>query len=155
MIEYIKGNLLEAPERIIVHGCNAKGVMGSGVAKAIRERWPWVYDTYRKVFKDGSLYLGRCYAVPISDSADADGGVRFVVNAVTQENYGRDKNVRYVSYEAVNTCFHQVMILCRQHNITEIAIPKIGAGLGNGDWEVISSIIEKALPDITIRVYEI
>lgn len=36
MIQYKTGNLLDTPDSYIVHGCNAQGVMGSGVAKA-----PW------------------------------------------------------------------------------------------------------------------
>ena len=35
------GNILDA-KGIIMHGCNAQGVMGSGLAKDIRERWPAV-----------------------------------------------------------------------------------------------------------------
>ena len=32
-IIYKQGDLLECSEQVIVHGCNAQGVMGSGVAK--------------------------------------------------------------------------------------------------------------------------
>lgn len=34
-IERHVGNLLDATTWIIVHGCNARGAMGAGVAKAI------------------------------------------------------------------------------------------------------------------------
>jgi len=37
---YRQGDLVMAVEPIIIHGCNAKGVMGSGVAKAIRAYYP-------------------------------------------------------------------------------------------------------------------
>ncbi len=36
MITYKQGDLMKASETYIAHGCNAQGVMGSGVAKAIR-----------------------------------------------------------------------------------------------------------------------
>lgn len=31
-IIYKQGDLLSCPERVILHGCNAQGVMGSGIA---------------------------------------------------------------------------------------------------------------------------
>ena len=39
-MEIIEGNLLEAPERIIVHQTNCMGVMGSGIAKQIKAKYP-------------------------------------------------------------------------------------------------------------------
>ena len=33
MIHYVTGDLLGATQKVIVHGVNAQGVMGSGVAK--------------------------------------------------------------------------------------------------------------------------
>jgi len=36
MIKVNKGNLLDVTSGIIVHGCNAKSVMGSGVALAVK-----------------------------------------------------------------------------------------------------------------------
>ncbi|KKN25229.1 hypothetical protein LCGC14_0887100, partial [marine sediment metagenome] len=31
IITYVIGDLLESPYRLILHGCNAQGVMGSGI----------------------------------------------------------------------------------------------------------------------------
>ena len=36
MIQYKKGDLLSVTKGIIAHGCNAQGVMGSGVALQIK-----------------------------------------------------------------------------------------------------------------------
>ena len=43
MIHYVKGNLLDSDCDYICHQVNCQGVMGSGIAKQIRERWPEVY----------------------------------------------------------------------------------------------------------------
>lgn len=39
------------------------------------------------------------------------------------------------------------------HNIHELGIPKIGAGLGGGDWAVISNIINTILESNTYNIY--
>lgn len=38
-IKYIKGSLLDTDAKIIVHGCNCQGVMGSGVAKQLKKNY--------------------------------------------------------------------------------------------------------------------
>ena len=63
-----------------------------------------------------------------------------VVNAYTQYDY-RGAGMK-VSYEAVGNCFRQVAALFPDKRI---AYPKIGAGLGGGDWDIISKIIDNEL----------
>ena len=46
MVKYIKGDILNVTEGIIVQQVNCKGVMGAGLAKQIRDKWPSVYDRY-------------------------------------------------------------------------------------------------------------
>ena len=40
MIKYKIGDLLTAPQKCIAHQVNCQGVMGSGVARAIRNEYP-------------------------------------------------------------------------------------------------------------------
>ena len=42
-MEIIKGDVFDSflyPSSMVVHGCNAKGVMGSGVARVVRNNFP-------------------------------------------------------------------------------------------------------------------
>lgn len=142
-IKYKRGNLLEADELHLVHGCNAQGVMGSGVARAIRDQYPQAYQDYRSAYQDGKVLLGN-----IISSAQKDG--RVVHNAITQEFYGRDGKT-YVSYWAIAETFSKL----ESYNLGQIALPKIGAGLGGGDWRVIEAIIENCLVRTEATVYEL
>lgn len=45
MIQTKYGDLLSS-KGIIVHGVNSQGVMGSGVAKQIKDKWPEAYGSY-------------------------------------------------------------------------------------------------------------
>ena len=47
MVHYVKGDVTKSDCDIICHQVNCQGVMNSGVAKAIREKWPEVYDNYK------------------------------------------------------------------------------------------------------------
>ncbi len=134
-IEYSKGNLLDVTSGIIAHGCNAQGVMGSGVAKGIREKFPTAYRYYQYQAESG-LELGDVQIVSVVPKT------LYVANLITQEFYGTSGN-RYVSYDAVDECFDNLFA----RNIPKqiVNIPKIGAGLGGGDWSVIESIIESRM----------
>ena len=141
-IEYIKGDLLQTKVKHIIHGCNSKGVMGSGVAKVLREKYPRAYQDYNDVYNGYGLELGNVIV-----SVQDDGKV--IHNAITQRDYGRDSSRVYVSYWAIAEAFRKI----NQWGIKEIALPKIGAGLANGDWNVISAIIENTLIDTKAYVY--
>lgn len=146
-IIYKQGDLLSASQRVLVHGTNNRGVMGSGVARQIRARWPNVYEVYALKHKVFGLDLGD--VIPV---ATLDGKV--IVNAVTQDGFGRDGK-QYVSYDAIEKCFE--IINDRVHNweVNEVALPRIGAGLGGGDWSVIEEIIVRTARYYTPVVYDL
>lgn len=135
------GNLLDVTEGHIVHGCNAQGVMGSGVALAVKNKYPQAYKDYVDEYNSVGLVLGNVYPTQVSDEL-------FLWNAITQDNYGRDPR-RFMSYDAIETCFAKIQasIDADWHSdiLPEIHIPAIGAGLGGGNWEIIREIIEQTV----------
>lgn len=147
---YKKGNLLNAEESIIMHGCNAQGVMGSGVAVQIRRKFPEAYHVYKSSVGPKGLELGDISVAWIKYNHSEDQPL-LIVNAITQEFYGRDER-RYVSYDAVTKVAEKMSQLFGKRSV---AIPKIGAGLGGGNWQVIESILENHAPDIQWVVYEL
>jgi len=146
MINYIKGDLLGAKEKVIVHGCNNRGIMGSGVAKQIRERWPHVYETYQLKHQVFGLELGAIIPVSTFDG-------KIIVNAITQDGFGRDGS-QYVIYDALEKCYISINERAPSWEASSIAMPKIGAGLGGGDWRIIEDIIMRTAKNYVPVVYE-
>jgi O-acetyl-ADP-ribose deacetylase (regulator of RNase III) len=134
------GNLLDVKEGHIVHGCNARGVMGSGVALAVKKIYPKAYEDYVQIHENGGLILGNVYPFQINDEL-------ILWNAITQEGFGAP--TRNCSYDAIENCFRliQKSISDDWHSDIrpEIHIPAIGAGLGGGNWEIIREIIEQTV----------
>lgn len=143
-IIYKTGNILDATEPYIIHGCNAQGRMGSGVAKALMDRYPQVKVQYHRHF-DGCMigmetFLGTIHAV------DTD-GPHTVFNAITQEFFGYDGRL-YASYDAIEQCMNTLnKTMCeigRALGETQyVAMPLLGCGLAGGDWPVVSEIVER------------
>lgn len=142
LIEYKCGDIFTTDCNYIVHGCNSRGTMGAGVAKLIRQKYPKAYQDYIDVYNNNGLILGDFYC-----SEQPDGKV--IINAITQENYGTDRV--QVSYWAIANVFRNLN-LC---GIKKLALPKIGAGLAGGDWDVISAIISNEAKNYKPIVYVI
>ena len=150
MIHYVKGNLLDSNCDYICHQVNCHGVMGSGIAKQIRERWPGVYDGYVDFCK---WHNDRNYELLGKVFVSSTVGDRRVVNMFSQYNFGYD-GTRFTSYDAFARCLDVI-----KEHIPEdetIGFPKnIGCGLGGGNWKVISALIEEILgEDYEVYIYE-
>jgi len=120
--------------QVIAHGCNAQGVMGSGVAAAVKAQFPEAYNVYSRYVRSSGL--GKVISVETK-------GI-WVANCITQEFYGRDHSKRYVSYDAVYDCFEE---LANHFKDKVVNFPLIGGGLGNGDPDVLKYIFELHFPE--------
>ena len=141
-ITYIKGDLFKTEHTHILHGCNAQGVMRSGVAAIVRRDYPEAYEDYLRIYREEGLFLGFIHPCKSKD--------KIIINAITQHLFGKNGK-RFVSYDAVAECMNKVNIM----NIQSVAMPKIGAGLGGGDWNVIEQIIISEVKNIPVYVYEL
>ncbi len=139
----------EQQPKIFVHGCNAQGVMGSGVAYQIKRRFPFAYQLYMETHASNGLQVGSIVG---ANNTDLN---YIVINAITQKYYGRDSNTVYVSYGAVENCMKSIDLLFEGWNTPEVVMPKIGCGLANGDWNIASDIIKKHSTNYQPVVYEI
>lgn len=134
MLNVVRGDLMSVQRGHIMHGCNIQGVMGSGVARLIRQQYPDAYMEYRRKYERDGLRLGTIIPVTYGDVV--------IVNAMTQDFYGRDSGV-YVDYDAIQRCFAKTkqLIIESDHPFRELYMPFIGAGLGGGDPHRILSIM--------------
>lgn len=127
------GNILNVKEGIIVHGCNTKGVMGSGLALQVKNKYPGAYFTYKELLAVKNL----------GDTIWFAAGERlWVVNAPTQDTYGKNPTTVYVSYKAIQTCFDYIFKYATASDYDVHVPDMIGTGLGNGNRDKILRIIE-------------
>ena len=146
-IEYIEKDITTIEKGVIIQGVNCQGVMGSGVALDIREKWPIVYSKYKEL-PTGKKMLGRSQLVQISKDPSL-----FVVNCFTQVFYGRDG--RFASPGAIESSIAQCFEWADTFGL-DIYTPKIGSGRGGLGWEdevePIISKIEKRWDNTNIYV---
>lgn len=128
MITYLTKDLATVTSGIIIHGCNAQGAMGSGVAGALRRMWPEIYGAYSKMC---DMRKNKCLGMV--DVVWIAGLPQLVVmNAITQEFYGSDGK-KYANLDAI----HKTLSFACAFSGGNVPVyaPKIGCGLGGFDWE--------------------
>lgn len=154
MLLWYTGDVLKAdePKHILVHGCNAQGVMGAGIAKQIRLTYPSVYENYVDLYQERGLRLGQVQIVSVKND-NFNKNCYAVINAITQAKTGPGLQL---SYLALERCVEKVFYVANKHSITEIVSPMIGGGLAGGDLKKITKILEdgtKRHPKINWTVY--
>lgn len=139
MINIKEENILNATEDIICQQVNCRGVMGSGLAIQIKEKYPEVYEEYKHIccnLKPEQL-LGLAQIVDCKDG-------KSICNIFGQLDYG--VKTQQTSYSALWNGLDSIFNTIKsygKHNKKSVAIPyRIGCGLGGGDWDVVYKIIE-------------
>ena len=152
MIKYNIGDIFTVTKGIILHGCNAQGVMGAGVAAQVRKRWPEVYNKYRewclKALKDKISIAGTIQYVQADENL-------FIANGITQINSGADATstwITHVLYKAfVNANF--------QSDSMPLHTVCLGCGIGGLDWkrdvEPIFKRVEHGYPKVDATVWSL
>lgn len=126
MITYITKDITTVTMGVIAHGVNCQGAMGSGVARALYEKWPIVKAQYLTK-PTGKAMLGICDLVRVSDNDQL-----FVCNCYTQLFYG--KNGRFADPKSIDNSLWKAYEYADYYHLP-LYMPKIGAGLGGLDWE--------------------
>jgi len=138
-LNYVKGDLIRDRKDfdIIIHGCNCFCMMGAGIAAQVARVIPEAYEVDKKTEKGDGSKLGGYSAVLVDDVT--------IINAYTQYHGGANYD-----YSAIRSAMRKIAEDFDKGQI--VGLPKIGAGIAGGDWNVIESIIAEELKDFDVTV---
>lgn len=150
MIEFKEGDIFtknEDSEKIvcIAHQCNALGVMGAGLAKQVKTRYPEAYNLYHARTSSGLAELGDSVMVKVDDKTN---GIMYIANLIGQYGYGTDRvQTDYSMLEiAINDmCWWLINSDSKAYKEGRMVIRfpyLMGCGLAGGDWDKVFSLIE-------------
>lgn len=152
MVRYVNGDILSNLDNsqyiFICQQVNCQGVMGAGLAKQIRMKWPIVFTQYKQL-------CDRCAPVALFSNYQVVNVSEkiYVINIFGQLNYGTDK--QHTSYSAISSAFQDLFTDCLDIEKCKVTfrIPYgFGCGLGGGNWNVVSSIIENIANQLDVNV---
>lgn len=152
MIKYKKGDLIAAAKNgevnVIAHQCNCFCNMGRGIAPLIAKAFPSAEKADNDTRKGDEYKLGT-YSV----AYDAEYGV-YIFNLYGQYGHWKRSDGKInTDYEALRRALRGMADLVFEED--KIGLPKVGCGLGGGDWSIVSAIIDEELGEFDVTIYEL
>lgn len=134
------GDLFESTCQTWVNTVNCVGVMGKGVALEFRKRFPDMYADYVERCKRGGVRLGRPYLykhlVP-----------PWILNFPTKQHW---RGLSQLS--AIVEGLDYLRGNYKNWEITSLAVPPLGCGQGQLEWEAVGPTLYRHLSDLEIPV---
>lgn len=121
MIRRMFGDLFTSTAPALAQGCNCRGVMGAGIAKQFRDKWPAMYGAYQarcesRRFTPGDVML---WEPPRT-------GQPYIFNLATQLDTGADARM----WAIAASVGRMVQLATSGYGFKQIAMPAIGTGIG-------------------------
>jgi O-acetyl-ADP-ribose deacetylase (regulator of RNase III) len=139
--------------KLLVHCVNCLGVMGSGIAKTVRDKWPKVYAGYKTLCSTNRSYslLGE---IDISYAQDNI----WVCNLFGQDGCGPqvigDVEIIPFDYRAFRVGLANIKDrLKTSKNRYSLHCPRIGCGLALAEWKRVEEEIRDVFSNVDIDIY--
>ena len=152
MIIFKKGNLFDSDCQTLVNTVNCIGVMGAGIAKQFKQRYPEMFAEYKWACKPGEHrcleHGGDLWVYKYTDMFKT----RIILCFATKENWWNPSKIEWIE--------RGLKIFVENYKywgITSVAWPKLGCTNGKLDWyKQVKPIMVKYLDDINIinEIYE-
>lgn len=145
-IEYKKGDILESDSQALVNAVNCVGIMGAGLAKQFKTKYPNMYKHYKDSCNKGYLSIGKLCCFKEKN--------KIIINFPTKIHW---KNSSQLSF--IDKGLDALILAIYKYDIKSISIPMLGCGLGQLKKEDVHSLIinklSKSLKDkqIIVRIY--
>lgn len=149
-ISFKNGDLFKEPVDALVNTVNCVGVMGKGVAREFKIRWPENYTAYRTLCDTKALRPGIVFVYELQSLLSSD-TPKYLVNFPTKDHWKAKSKIDYIS-RGLDALVEKICEL----DIRSIAMPPLGCGNGGLDWsEVKPLIVEKLekLGDVNVIVF--
>lgn len=132
-IVFKKGSIFEENVSAIVNPVNCVGVMGKGLALEFKRRYRDNYLFYRENYDSGNLKIGTCLVFEIPN---ATSNLKYIINFPTKKHWRDNSKLDYIISGLID-----LKAIIKNLQLSSIAIPSLGCGLGGLDWEEVSKVI--------------
>lgn len=140
VIEYRTGDLFDQQLPAYGQGCNTRGLMGAGIARQFRRRWPAMYEHYRQACLSGRLQLGMMASWIVAPSP-------VIFSLATQDRPGP-----HARLDAIGQAVEAMLAHAEWRQLSAIGIPRIGAGIGGLAWTDVRKVLEDVAADSPVRL---
>lgn len=135
MICEINGDILCSRAAALVNPVNTKGVMGAGLAQQVKRLYPDMVAGYKDACDRHALRIGSVWTYPTGHPRR-----RYIICLPTKRHW-RD----VAKIEDIHKGLSALRDEIERLNLSSVAIPALGCGLGKLPWEPIRTMIRTVL----------
>jgi O-acetyl-ADP-ribose deacetylase (regulator of RNase III) len=143
MLRLINGNLFDSDAEALVNPVNTFGIMGKGIARQFKKRYPENFQLYAEACRYGEVKIGEMFVTK-------EGG-RLIINFPTKEHW---RNPSYIEW--IEDGLYDLKAFLIEEKVKSVAIPALGVGNGGLKWSAVRELIIAILCDMDadITVYK-
>ena len=147
MIHEVTGDILLTTAQAIAHGVAPNDHFDSGLALALREKWPAMAKDFRHYAHQSHPKPGEVWMW------GGTGGTR-IFNLMTQEGeHTHGARPGKATLANVNHVLRRLRHEIEKGEISSLALPALATGVGGLAWIDVRPVIEQNLAGLTIPVY--
>jgi len=118
-------------------------VMGSGIAKEFKSRYPEMFVEYAKLCRKGTIHVGEVWVWHETDTSKPN----FIVNFPTKDDWRNPSELLWIAVGLADLKKHVIM-----SQIASLAMPALGCNLGGLNFTDVRKVVEDILGDSPVDI---
>lgn len=144
MIKIVYGDIFDQDVDALVNPVNCVGVMGAGLAKQFKIRYPNMFNWYKKECENDQFNIGEILYYFSSEDK------KWIINFPTKKHWKDQSTLEYIEEGLKGLCVD--LVFEKNIEIDSIAIPALGCGLGGLNWNDVKKLIYEYLSNVNFDV---
>lgn len=141
MLAYLESDIFDSPAQALVNTVNIVGIMGKGIAKDFKLRYPEMFKEYKAICKANNLDIGQLHLYRSFNKT--------IINFPTKKHWRSPSKLEYLErgLQTFTTRFEEL-------GLTSVAFPQLGTGNGELHWEnTVRPLMERYLKPLPISIF--
>jgi O-acetyl-ADP-ribose deacetylase (regulator of RNase III) len=147
MIYKVEGDILLSKAQVLVHSVGVNDPMDKGLALELRNKYPSLHKDLNRWCHQHDTKPGEAWMWIGKNNTR-------IVSLITHET--KESNDHHYDKATLNNIRHALAALVKMvtvEKLTSLALPKLGNGFGDLDWDDVWPLIENNLDALNIPVY--
>lgn len=149
MLHEVSGDLLLSRAPVLVHGVAPNDPFHSGLALALRTRFPAMYKDFRHYCQTHRPAPGSLWAWA---GLGPDGPVRIVALFTQEGGYEHGARPGRATLSNVSHALGALRNWLEQEKPASVALPRLATGVGGLDWKDVRPLVVRQLGDLALPI---
>lgn len=142
MLQIVKNtDIFSLKTQVLVNPVNCVGVMGKGLARDFKQKFPANFDVYQRFCQEKHLTPGGILVVETELDCNAEFPcLNYIFNVATKYHWANESKIEWIEKGVLNIKEKMLDL-----QIKTIAIPALGCGNGGLNWSCVKAILINCL----------